>query len=353
MSVRPSTVSTHRLATAAAVVVAALTVTLTAPPATAAPSTRTAPSVTATPSTRTAPPAAGPPGPTLQIPHAALAATLSCGPDLDRGTGTPVLLVHGTSSTPEESWAFGYARVLPGLGHPVCTVRLPARAWGDIQVSTEYVVHAVREMAARSGRRVSVLGHSQGTVQPLWGLRFWPDLAALIDDYVALAPPLQGTVAADLVCAVPGRCPGAVWQYGADSDFVAAMNRRPLPAGPSYTAITTLFDELVVPQPAASRRAGVTTVVVQQICPGRLVEHAGLLGDAVAFAVTLDALRHPGPADPGRIRRHVCLGSFLPGIDLVRYAAAVPVFVANFAATALHAPWLTAEPPLRDYARAG
>lgn len=282
-----------------------------------------------------------------------LSDALTCGPGLDRATGTPVLLVHGTSSTPAESWAFGYARVLPRLGHPVCTVRLPDRAWGDIQVSTEYVVHAMREMAARSGRRISVLGHSQGTVQPLWALRFWPDLAAHVDDVIALAPPLQGTVAADLVCAVPGRCPAAVWQYGAGSRFIAALNRRPLPTGPAYTAISTRYDELVVPQPAASRRAGVTTVVVQRICPGRLVEHAGLLADAAAFAIVADALRHPGPADQRRIRRSGCGTGLLPGIDAAGYAAAVPVFVVNFAATALTATWLTAEPPLRDYARAG
>ena len=290
-------------------------------------------------------------GPPLEIATDVLAAALECGPGLDQATGTPVLLVHGTSSTPQESFGFGYARVLPPRGHPVCTVRLPERAWGDIQTTTEYVVYAIRQMAARSGRKVSVLGHSQGTVQPLWALRFWPDLADKVDDYIGLAPPMQGTVAADLVCALPRQCPAAVWQYGAGSHFIAALNRRPLPAGPSYTAVATLLDELVVPQPSASRRAGVTTVHVQRICPGRVVEHAGLLGDAVGFAIAMDALDHPGPADQARVDRLVCLTGLLPGIDRAAYAVAVPVFVANFAATALTARLYPAEPALRGYAR--
>lgn len=292
-------------------------------------------------------------GPPLVTPVTVLDAALQCGPGLDSAPGTPVLLVHGTSSTPEESWGFGYAKVLPTLGHPVCTVRLPDRAWNDIQTSTEYVVYAVREMVRRSGRRISVLGHSEGTVQPLWALRFWPDMADSIDDYLALAPPLQGTAAVPVVCAILNGCPAAVWQYSASSNFIAAMNRSPFPTGPSYTAVATLLDELVVPQPAASRHSGVTTVVVQHICPGRIVEHAGLLADAVGFAVVMDALDHPGPADPARISHTVCGRVLFPGVNPAEYAVAAAVFVTNFAATALTATYLKGEPALRDYAKAG
>jgi triacylglycerol lipase len=292
-------------------------------------------------------------GPALDTAPEVLAAALTCTPDIDHPSATPVLLVHGTSSTPSESWSFGYARVLPTLGHPVCTVELPARSWDDIQTSSEYVVYAIRTMAERSGTRISVIGHSQGTLQPLWALRFWPDLADLVDDYVGLAPPLQGTTAAIPVCALPGKCPAAVWQFRANAQFIAALNRRALPAGPSYTAIATWNDELVWPQPTASRRSGVTTVMVQSICVGRFVEHVGLLGDAVAYAITLDALTHAGPADPDRIPRSVCRRALLPGIDVTAYLNALPVFVANFAATALTATWVAAEPPLRPYAREG
>jgi hypothetical protein len=144
-----------------------------------------------------------------------------------------------------------------------------------------------------------------------------------------------------------------VWQYSAGSAFIKALNRQPLPAGPSYTAVATLLDELVVPQPAASMKPGVSTVFVQQLCPGRLVEHAGLLGDAVAFAIAVDALDHPGPANAARISRSVCRAALLPGIDVAGYQTAVPVFVSNFIATALTATWVTAEPPVRPYAQLG
>jgi triacylglycerol lipase len=298
------------------------------------------------------PAVAAPPGPALETSPAVLEAALHCPSRLSGSAGTPVLLVHGTSSTPDESWAFGYARVLPLLGHPVCTVALPARGWNDIQTSAEYVVYAIREMASRSGRPISILGHSQGTLQPLWALRFWPDIAGLVDDYIGLAPPLQGTLPAIGVCRLPGRCPQAVWQFRTGSHFVRALNSAPLPVGPSYTAVATLFDELVVPQPAASRRAGVTSAVVQSICPGRVVEHVGLLGDAVAYALMIDALDHPGPADTRRIDRSVCSRALMPGIDTGAFLAALPVFVTNFAVSALAANWVHAEPALRPYAMA-
>lgn len=298
-------------------------------------------------------PLAAQPGPALRTPVGELVAALSCVGALESATRTPVLLVHGTSSTPEESWAFGYGRVLPARGHPTCAVRLPDRAWNDIQTSTEYVVHAVRTIAARSGRRVTVIGHSQGALQPLWALRFWPDLADQVEDFVGLAAPLRGTVAASVVCALPGRCPEVVWQYGAGSAFVAALNRRRLPTGPSYTVVATLNDELVVPQPVASTAPGVSTIVVQRVCPGRFVEHVGLLADAVAHAIVLDALDHPGPAVAGRISPATCFHPLMPGVDAAGYLAALPVFVANFAGTALTADWVDAEPPLREYARIG
>jgi hypothetical protein len=75
-----------------------------------------------------------------------------------RATRTPVILVHGTGSTPEESFSFGYQAALPKLGIPVCTVRLPERGTVDQQRSIQYVVYAIREVTRRAGRKVSLLG---------------------------------------------------------------------------------------------------------------------------------------------------------------------------------------------------
>ncbi|CAN5465043.1 hypothetical protein BH18ACT1_BH18ACT1_06010 [soil metagenome] len=103
--------------------------------------------------------------PALSVPTATLDAALSC-PASFTSERQPVLLVHGTFVTPEENWSWNYGRALPARGYDVCTVRLPARATGDIQVASEYVVHAVRRIAAQSGGKVDVLGHSQGGLEP-------------------------------------------------------------------------------------------------------------------------------------------------------------------------------------------
>jgi hypothetical protein len=49
----------------------------------------------------------------------------------------------------------------------------------------------------------------------------------------------------------------------------------------------------------------------------------------VVWAVAVDALNNPGPADPGRVDKAVCDAGFMPGIDAQRFlddsARAAPV----------------------------
>jgi hypothetical protein len=54
--------------------------------------------------------------------------------------------------------------------------RGPARrALTDIQISTEYVVYAVRQMRDHYHSKVDILGHSQGALEGRWAIKFWPD----------------------------------------------------------------------------------------------------------------------------------------------------------------------------------
>ena len=109
--------------------------------------------------------AAALPGPPLQTPVATLAAAVSCSPDLASSTKPPVLLVEGTfNETPQQDFGWNFMQVLPRAGYPVCTVALPGRSLGDMQTTVEYVVYAIREIAQRSGRKVSVIGQQSGSV---------------------------------------------------------------------------------------------------------------------------------------------------------------------------------------------
>jgi len=230
-------------------------------------------------------------------------------------------------------------------------VQLPDRELGDIQDSNEYVVAAVRQLARQTGRKVDLIGHSQGGLQIRWSVRWWPDLRLEVEDLITFAGSNQGVASASGIC-VTGSCAPSVWQQRQGSALETALNRAPMPAGPSYTAIRSATDELV--QPASSGTfAGAGNVLVQDLCPGRYVGHVQAVFDAVYIAVALDALEHPGPAAPGRVGGAHCGELYGPGIDSLQATSAITTLYQNaLIAVAAH-PNTSAEPALRDYARSG
>ena len=254
--------------------------------------------------------------PALSVPEGELAAALTCPATFQANGREPVLLVHGTGATPEDNWGWNYLPVLPQQGWDVCTVRLPNRALGDIQVTSEYVVHAIRTISERSGRKVDVLGHSQGGLQPRWAVRWWEGARAAVDDLITLAAPNHGTVAA-AGCGAAA-CFPAAHQMKQGSAFITALNGTDeTPGDISYTSIYSLTDELVqpaAPEPTA-RLEGASNILLQDLCPGRVGEHALLAADAVVYAMVVDAFLQPGPADPSRFDPATCLKTSFDGVS--------------------------------------
>lgn len=307
-------------------------------------------------------------GPALTEPAAALRASLACHGDL--AARTPVLLVPGTALTPAE-FSWNYARTFTDTGRPFCTVTLPRRSLGDIQVAAEYVVSAIRTMAQRAGGEIDVVGHSQGGMVGRWALKFWPDTRTKVDDYVALAPSNHGTLDADALCANPTGCAPAIWQQRSRSPFITTLNAgRETYDEVDYTVAYTVFDEIVVPNvelppglprdavpPASSPLrdggANVANHQVQAICPAHPADHLTLgTSDAVGHALAVDALDHAGPARAERIDRRVCLRPVQPGVDPVRFPADFAGLVAAAGTAVATTPPTPAEPPLRSYATA-
>ena len=286
-------------------------------------------------------------GPELVTPQAALDAALVCPPKFDDAARDPVLLVHGTATNAADSWSWGYTKVLTGSGYDVCTVDLPERALVDIQVSVEHVVNAVRRITATTGERVDVIGHSQGTLQPRWAAKWWPDVQAAIDDMVLLASPAHGVSSASGLCS-SGSCPPAAWQMSIGSKFTEAINRGDeTPGAIAYTSISSQFDELVQPIETAVID-GASNVLVQDLCPARPVHHGGFLHDAVVYALVIDALTHEGGADVSRFDEAACTQTWMPGVEpftgnLMLYGPA--------AAALLQGPMAAEEPPVAAYAQ--
>jgi triacylglycerol lipase len=286
-------------------------------------------------------------GPALTVSDEKLAASLSCPSDFVPWRD-PVLLIHGTATNSGDSWSQNYLRVLPAQGFSVCAVDLPDRSLSDIQVAAEYVVHAIRVMAAASGRPVAVIGHSQGTLEMRWALRWWPDVRPLVSDAISLAGPHHGASGADQVC-LTGSCAPAVHQMRPPARFLAALNSQDeTPGGVDYTSIFSANDELVQP-PRSAVLDGAVDVLVQDLCPGRSVHHGAFLYDAAVYALVFDALTHPGPADRARFDPATCSEALMPGVD-EPVTTNVMLYGNALAAVFVH-PTVTEEPPLAPYAR--
>lgn len=287
------------------------------------------------------------------VPRRELAGSWSCPHGLPHHR--PVLLVHGTGSTGAESWGHSYELALPLAGYDACQVTMPGRTLGDAQVSAEYVAYAVHAVShAAGGRQIAVVAHSQGNLDTRWALTFWPSTRALVSDYISLAGDHHGATGATAECA-GGSCAPSVWQQESTSKFLGALNARPeSPPGIAVTSIYSETDEIIGPEPdkatATSRLRGARNIDLQDICPGKPVQHVQELTDGVVFALVVDALAHPGPADPRRLPATVCAAVLAPGLSPADAAYVNGVAYGNAVVASSTTQKTTSEPPLRRYA---
>jgi len=304
------------------------------------------------------------PGPALSVSQAELASSLQCHGNLADGP-TPVLLVHGTGSNPEHNFGWNWEPALDALGTSWCAVALPGNGLLDVQDAGEYVVNAIRTMYQQAGRRISIIGHSQGGMLPRWALRFWPDTRSMIEDDIGFAASNHGTTGAEVVCQAP--CAAADWQQSDKSQFTAALNsyQETFP-GISYTEVYSHLDEIVTPNSddtgSSSIHGGggeITNVAIQDVCPADLSEHLAIgTQDLVAYDLAIDALTHPGPADPDRAAASdagICTPppvGLMPGINPATYATDLSQSVSDLLANTAAAPTVAAEPPLKCYVTA-
>jgi triacylglycerol esterase/lipase EstA (alpha/beta hydrolase family) len=297
-------------------------------------------------------------GPKLSVPKASLRAALQCTPGVANARRRPILLVPGTNLDPESNYSWNYERAFKARGWPYCTIKLPFHTMGDTQVAGEYVVYALRTMSRMAGRKVDVLGFSQGGMLPRWALRFWPDTRKLTGDVVGLDPSNHGTLDSAVLC--HASCPPAYWQQATGSHFNAALNSKAETfAGIDYTVAYSRTDEVVTPNLDASGSSSLHTgkgrianVAVQDICPADLSEHLAMGSyDPVGYALAVDAFTHSGPAKASRISTGVCAQPFQPGVNPSTFAADYAGYLAAVGNAALTSPFVQAEPPLKAYAQ--
>ncbi|WP_199443744.1 esterase/lipase family protein [Umezawaea beigongshangensis] len=293
------------------------------------------------------------PGPRLSVPVADLQASVTCTPSAYGSHREVVLLVPGTGASPADAYSWNWFAALDEAGHPYCAVTPPGNAVGDVQVSAEYVVHAIRHTRAISRGKIAVLGHSQGGVSSRFALRFWPDTRAMVADHVGFAAVNHGSVQNDI--AYPdGNGPAFNLQLKTTAAFVDATNsgRETFP-GISYTSLSTTHDQFVTPAGTTdlSGPAGrVANISLQDVCPANTSDHLGIgTSDALAHALAMNAITRPGPANPAEVPASVCAQELMPGVDPHTHAADLAAFTRTITDNIARAEVVATEPALKPH----
>lgn len=287
-------------------------------------------------------------GPELTVSADELAAAFDCFEGPGDSEAAPALLIPPTLLTADETFSWNH---LPWLNESrtVCTIEPPENSTADMQVSAEYVTHAIRSTYEQHGAEIDVLGFSQGGVLGRAALRFWPDTRGMVDDLVTLGSPHHGSTATH--CTTEVECPPALWQMDPDAQFITELNSsQETFAEVSTTSILSTTDDTVHPattdESGASVLAGenVRNVAVQELCADNESDHL-MLGttDPVAAALALDAFDNPGPADPERITDQVCAAQ-APQVDAETAAEDLERLAAAIGETLTGTPTVAEEP---------
>jgi hypothetical protein len=285
--------------------------------------------------------------PPLRTPRAKLAAALHCQPAVTHAKAQPVLLVTGTGVDGSTAWPLATQPALTAAGHPSCFLDFPQHTTGDMQIAAEYMTYGIRTVARRAGRRIAIYGLSQGGVLPRMALTYWPSTQRLVSDVVLLAGTQHGT--RTIVCKVA--CAASIWQQRRGSKLLRALNAGDeTPGKVAYTTVRSLTDGVVVPtagpHPTSALR-GASNLLVQAVCPGRVIDHIGLAIDTVSFAALLDAIGHRGPARAARFSRSTCTHPFASDLPEQTIREGIVGFTREAATNVLAARVIPHEPKVR------
>ncbi|CAF0765619.1 unnamed protein product [Didymodactylos carnosus] len=265
------------------------------------------------------------PGPPYTVPRANLSEHLQCYQGQNHQKRW-ILFLPGSTEEVKELYSWNWMRIMDKNGWSYCTLQLPEKGLGDLQVAAEYITYAARKMYKKATRekekgirrktRINIIGHSLGDALPRFSLRFWPDIRSMINHLIAFGPPNHGTFMADVACSVIP-CPIAVTQQRINSSFLCALNSyQKTFSSIKYTNILSKFDELIRPITSSEiNEKGVTNIYIQDFCPRRIFsEHLGAgIFDYCGYFLTMNALR--SRSFKNLSTEECCAETLMPGIN--------------------------------------
>lgn len=225
----------------------------------------------------------------------------------------PVILVPGTFESMAKNW-ITLSPYLKNAGYCVFALN-----YGETNgvYATAPVADSARELApfvdavraATGAKKVNLVGHSQGGMMPRYYMGFLGG-AKYVNQLIGIAPSNHGTEG--VIVPPPSFLPetdfnvlgcAACADQQAGSAFMQKLNSiGDTVAGPSYTVISTRYDEIVIPynsQYLAGPARQVTNITIQDKCPADVFEHDQTPNDPVVHQLVSHSLgRASGPADP-------------------------------------------------------
>ncbi len=224
----------------------------------------------------------------------------------------PVILVPGTFESMAKNWST-LSPYLKSKGYCVFALN-----YGETNgvYATAPVAESAKELApfveavraATGAKQVDLVGHSQGGMMPRYYMGFLGG-AKFVRQLVGIAPSNHGTEG--LIVPPPGAvsdpdfnalgCAACADQQSG-SAFMQELNSiGDTVAGPSYTVISTVYDEVVIPynsQFLDGPARQVTNITIQDKCPADAFEHDQLPNDPVVHQIVAHALgTRSGPAE--------------------------------------------------------
>lgn len=225
----------------------------------------------------------------------------------------PVVLVPGTFESMEKNWST-LSPYLKSAGY--CVYALNYGQTNGVY-ATAPVKDSAKELApfidavrsATGAKQVDLVGHSQGGMMPRYYMGFLGG-AKYVHHLVGIAPSNHGTEGVilpppDLVPTPDYTAAGcaACADQQAGSPFMQELNSiGDTVVGPSYTVISTIHDEVVIPYNSQFLNGSarqVTNITIQDKCPADVFEHDQTPNDPVVHQFVANALgQASGPADP-------------------------------------------------------
>ena len=225
----------------------------------------------------------------------------------------PVILVPGTFESMAKNWST-LSPYLKSQGY--CVFALNYGQTNGVY-ATAPVADSAKELApfvdavraATGAKKVDLVGHSQGGMMPRYYMGFLGG-AKYVHHLVGIAPSNHCTKG--LIVPPPDFVPppdytaadcASCADQQAGSAFMQQLNSiGDTVAGPSYTVLSTVYDEVVIPynsQFLSGTAKQVTNITIQDKCPADVFEHDQTPNDPVVHQFVAHALGlASGPADP-------------------------------------------------------